>query len=723
MSLPARLLDDANFDTLQQQLRARIPVLTPEWTDWNPSDPGIALLDLVAFAAEGLLWRFNQIPEATQLAFLRLLGLPLRPATPARALLALGSKRKDGACVFAAQDTIARAGAVGFALERETPVWPGELLALIRQRAAPPTPQEVELAAALQPTLAALAPRALPGSSPDFYEPVFIDGSLARDPALAVDGSVWLAWLAPESASTAPPAWVKGDRLSIAWWSAGVAEPDDALSRAIPCPGLNAQRLVRTLEWRVLATDLVNGRPDWRPMVVRADDTEGGTRSGVIELELPDDPDDLRPPEVPAGLEGTEAFPPPLPPALAARVRLWLRAYPTPTGATPRQLPRVMRLQANGVWALQALPQGAEYLGRGDGQPAQRFRLAQQPVLADALAHPITVEVEEGGVWVPWQQVDTLDLSDVDDRHLRIDAASGELQFGRRGPALGERLRVLGYRVGGGAAGNVGAGAISKIEDAQVTVTNPEAARGGRDVEPLEAALSRIPAEITRRDRAVTADDFRALAEDTPGAAIARAEVLPLFDPRTQRFDRAGTVSVIVWPEADAELERAPKPDATQRALVCAQLDARRLVGTELFVLAPSYRRIAVSCSVACEPGFGPEAARRLAAQILQRYLSPLPPYGPLGRGWPLGRAVRDRELIAAVLQIDGIEYVQRLRLAVQRNGSWTELETVELLAWEVVELVAVQVVDVSQPLPAPQSLPPPPDGPVVPVPLIRDLC
>jgi len=77
------------------------------------------------------------------------------------------------------------------------------------------------------------------------------------------------------------------------------------------------------------------------------------------------------------------------------------------------------------------------------------------------------------------------------------------------------------------------------------------------------------------------------------------------------------------------------------------------------------------------------------------------------------------------VLQLDGIEYVQRLRLARQESdGRWTEVETVELPAWVVPELAAIQVVEASQPLPAPQdNLQPPPSGPVVPVPVIRDLC
>lgn len=722
MTLPLRLLDDASFDTLQQQLRSRLPALTPEWTDWNPSDPGIALLDLVAFAAEGLLWRFNQIPEATQLAFLRLLGLPLQTATAARALLAFSSQRQDGARSIVPQHTQARAGSTAFAIERETPVWPGELLALIRRRSTPPASNELELAAALQPSYDALGLSQAEGTRLAHYDIEFIDGSLARDPAQAVDDSVWLAWLAPEKPTELPPAWRKADRLTIGWWPAAAPDDGDApLAASVPCPGIGAAAVVRGLEWRVLAHDLVQGQPDWRPLAVQADDTDGGSRPGLIELELPDDPEDLLPPLVPPGLEGTGAFPPPLPPALAARVRLWLRAFP----ALPsRPLPPLLHIKANTAWASQAIPQGAEYLGRGDGQPAQRFQLGQRPVLVDA--QPVELEVEEpgdSGVWVPWTQVQRFDLSGPEDRHFLVDAAAGEIRFGPRGPALSERVRVLGYRVGGGSAGNVGAGAIKQIDIPQLKLANPEPARGGRDAEAVEQALSRIPGEITRRDRAVTADDFRQLAEATPGAAIARAEVLPLFDPRTQNPDRAGAVTVIVWPEADAERERAPRPDAQQRAAVCAHLDARRLVGTELFVIAPRYRRVAVSCSVATEPGFGPEAARRLAAQILQRYLSPLPPYGPLGRGWPLGRTLRDRELIAAVLQIDGIEYVERLRLAVELETGWSEQATVELRPWEVVELVAVQVVDASQTPPAPQDIAPPPDVPTVPVPVIRDIC
>ena len=45
MTLPAPIIDDRTFGQLSAELRGRIPVYAPEWTDHNESDPGIALLE------------------------------------------------------------------------------------------------------------------------------------------------------------------------------------------------------------------------------------------------------------------------------------------------------------------------------------------------------------------------------------------------------------------------------------------------------------------------------------------------------------------------------------------------------------------------------------------------------------------------------------------------------------------------------------------------------
>src|SRR5882672_2524522 len=82
-------LDDRRFDDLVEDLVARIPAHTPEWTNPRDGDPGRTLIDLFAWLGDTILYRANLIPERQRLTFLRLLGTGLRPAVPARGLLAL----------------------------------------------------------------------------------------------------------------------------------------------------------------------------------------------------------------------------------------------------------------------------------------------------------------------------------------------------------------------------------------------------------------------------------------------------------------------------------------------------------------------------------------------------------------------------------------------------------------------------------------------------------
>ncbi|MGH3612871.1 MAG: hypothetical protein ACRDRK_09785 [Pseudonocardia sp.] len=76
MPIPLPVLDDLTFDDLVAQARARIPALAPNWTDHNPSDPGISLVELLAWLTEMLLYGVEQIPDAHTVAFLRLLNVP-----------------------------------------------------------------------------------------------------------------------------------------------------------------------------------------------------------------------------------------------------------------------------------------------------------------------------------------------------------------------------------------------------------------------------------------------------------------------------------------------------------------------------------------------------------------------------------------------------------------------------------------------------------------------
>lgn len=87
MTLPAPNLDDRNFEQIFTDLVSLIPRYCPQWTDHNPSDPGITLLELFAWLAETLQYRMNQIPEKNYMSFLNLLGITLKGPEPARTVV------------------------------------------------------------------------------------------------------------------------------------------------------------------------------------------------------------------------------------------------------------------------------------------------------------------------------------------------------------------------------------------------------------------------------------------------------------------------------------------------------------------------------------------------------------------------------------------------------------------------------------------------------------
>jgi hypothetical protein len=83
MPLQLPNLDDRAYADLVEEALGLIPRYAPEWTNYNPSDPGITLIELFAFLTDMLLYRLNRVTEAQVWGFLRLLNGPQWQA-PAR---------------------------------------------------------------------------------------------------------------------------------------------------------------------------------------------------------------------------------------------------------------------------------------------------------------------------------------------------------------------------------------------------------------------------------------------------------------------------------------------------------------------------------------------------------------------------------------------------------------------------------------------------------------
>jgi hypothetical protein len=713
--LPAPILDDRSYQQLRDELVQRLPVYAPEWTDHNASDPGITLIELFAFLGENLLYRFNQIPDATKLAFLRMLQIPLRPAMAARSLVTLPRTDTGAAAVLVPIGTPIMAGSVPFQTLTEVSAWPLEVTAVGKIVSLPP-----ESADAKEFANAAIDARGgiKPGETAAYYlnqtvpsdptaagaEPV--DFQTAEGPVdfqRSVDGTIWIAVRKTKATDF--------NRLGGALLSIGFI-PDQqvpSIDKVDACPGLVPSDIGSELMWEASTgiVDKSSGRPIYLTLKVAGDTTLSLAQQGTVQVRLPKDITSLgvyalADPD----LEGTDGFPPQLEDAqLAADVLFWLRV----SRRDPvRPLGKVLFVDINATEVVQTIKAQPEFLGTGTGQASQVFSLIHTPVLQGTAR----IQVEELAGWTDWQAVDGFEASDENSRHYVLDLEAGSARFGNgvrgRAPQIGERIRVLEYCYGGGIQGNVAAKAISKIQIAGVKATNPLPAVGGAAGESVAEALERVPAEFRRHDRAVTPSDFRELALATPGAGVGRAECMPLFDPKTKSQNAAGVVSVVVWPNQDLKHPNAPMPDRTLLRQVCAWLDARRLATTELYVIPPTYKQIAVAVGVQASAGYGIEAVRRWVELVIRQYLAPLPPYGPNGGGWRLGRAVYAPELEAAALQVEGVLFVECLRIAAwdDATSKWVEAtsgsvpsdgcpprEKIDLQPWEVPEVVEMTVV------------------------------
>ncbi len=76
MPLQLPNLDDRTYTDLVAEALHLIPTYAPDWTNYNPSDPGITLLEVFAYLTELLIYRLNQVTDENKIAFLKLINGP-----------------------------------------------------------------------------------------------------------------------------------------------------------------------------------------------------------------------------------------------------------------------------------------------------------------------------------------------------------------------------------------------------------------------------------------------------------------------------------------------------------------------------------------------------------------------------------------------------------------------------------------------------------------------
>jgi Baseplate J-like protein len=727
MPIPRYMLADLDAEALAQELVRRIPAHTPEWRNAREGDPGRTLIDLFAWLSETLLYRVNLIPERQRLEFLRLLNIGMRPAQPARALVQLGMASPDQTDAVPVPRGTPVAGPVTFETIGDITVQP--LQGRVYHKRRPSDDERDRLSEVL---IGLEAIYGITVGSPYITTPLFANG--LADPAgidvfgESVDEALWIALLAatPEAVPAARRAFEQEPVLLNIGIVPRLVVPDP--DPAGPPPA----ELPRLWQWEITsARPTASGAVDYITLEVERDDTLGFGKEGVQRLLLPPASDIGLPPndvddDVRAGVGDR---PPRLDdPDAAARLLTWLRLRPTGTGSA---LP-LSWLGTNAVAIDQRKTLGDTIVGTASGVADQVVQLPASSVDPDSLV----LEVVEGGRgFVAWQRVSDLGACGRDDRCYELDPEAGSVTFGDgvrgRRPEPGARIRIAQLRAGGGRAGNLPAGNLAAIQHPRLTCAQPAPATGGEDAETLALAEGRITQVLRHGNRCVTAEDYRALAFETPGVTLGRAEVLSRFRPFQRRFDSPGTVSVMVLPAKAVAKPANPRPDRNLIERVRAHLDARRPLATELYVIGCEYRPLGVSVAIGIREGAARDQVVKAVRETLQSYLWSLPPGGRDGAGWPLGQAVVNLELEVIVARVAGVRTTRGVNLfsrdpsgfALLGEDPASHTQRLILEPWQLPELLQLAVAVDAETAPASMVDERPAGEAAVPIPVVPEVC
>lgn len=640
MPFDAPVLDNRNFQDIVDELKKRIPLYCPEWTDHNVSDPGVTLIELFSYVTEQLLYRMNQVPRLHYIRMMDLLGIQLQGSQPAQVPVTFS---------FSAP------------FMREETVPAGTQVSTTQTETKPPIVfATTENFVVQRPQLKAV-----------------YTGYVAKD------------WSPEKETSITPINYDKKDRL------ASMQRDGQGVSAFSPSPqsgdalyfgfenNLSGYIVRFQMEVDDNATDgIIPQNPPWKweastgnenrlwseCTIESTHNTMGGmSRTGTIQIFLP----------AMGRMTVKEDS------LYWVRVRVDHSRNPADTGLykKPPLLYQIVAVDALGctIPAIHSEIIENEMIGVSDGTPGQRFYLESTPVLPRQRQERLSVQLSDVE-WGIWREVHHFGDSSVTDCHYTLDSITGELRLGpaiqqRDGtihqfgavPPPGARLVMRCYRYGGGIEGNVQVNEINTLKTSipyVSSIRNREKASGGLNPQPLDDAILKIPQYLRSRERAVTAEDFEYIAQEKCSNLFGRVKCLqPMIMEQPGQAtgdgpsDRHTYIDLRVIPQAinprnpqrdelllpDAELN--PKIEQLQR-----NLDQYRLLTTRIRIRLPNYEWVSVDVRVNRIPGVPNSTVEEFILRRLYRFLNPLVG-GSNETGWPFGKSLHKSEVHQFLIQ------------------------------------------------------------------------
>ena len=710
--LPLPILDNENFEEIMEEAIRKIPGLTSEWTDFNYHDPGITILQLMAWLKETQQFYTDSIGLAHRLKYLKLLGCrPLKEA-PAHANVIFSGIRSD---TILPEGT--KLDANGICFETESPlmlldneimcvqsVQKGQIIelfsisehenktgeyvfgrspeqgnALLLGFKKPlPVGREISLLVTLSDR-AGMKFRRNPGK-PEYplaftcWE--YWDGfgwrsvKLTQDQtdSFIMDGYIKFSLEGPMKADQHPPAeaeqgTVQAQAMStgepLCWLRCTLVESFYSIAPFVESISINSVQAYQkdTLcEYQEF---------DGTGEAVQSIDPKRFLQlSGNIEVQVYEDGwwRTCYSRELPDGRC-----------SIAYHENGFVKQilFSQEHGCVPAKGKGNIRIIS---WN----PQFSEkmYLSGSTGLPSQEFETGMEQLLEDSFEIQ-TGELYHGEMcWRDWRKTDDLMAANQKDNYYTLDALNGIVCFGDGEcgviPPKGEKnIRIISCAVTQGARGNVRDHEISSImpsdtaidrELAGIQVYNSRYAEGGRNPETIESAILRFRKGFHVPERAVTSADYEAIVKATPGLLIDKVKAIPNYLVKSNARSLGKGINCVTVVVKPFSMDTAmPVINPAYRKNILAQMEKCRMITTQTDVVSPRYFGLDVYCMLVVKPYY--KDAEKSVRAFFERQLNETDSTRGFGTGVVFG------EIYGRLESLDCVDRITSLSIEPHESG------------------------------------------------------
>jgi hypothetical protein len=595
------------FSDLVEIGRARLPSAAPEWTDHNAHDPGITLMELLAWVAEAQLYSLSRVRRDERAAYAGLLGISPHGTQGASGLI--WSDRLDPNSAAAtvrttrilSEDTVINAAEGGNPTFRPVHklLWaPGRITKLetrsAKNRATDHTATNSRGGLPF-----------LPFGERGGRHNVLVMTFECRDEK-GLFGS---------------------DRQSArnAYWSIGVLAAPPSGSAFQPATTPSSEHSILTA---ALITE--SGRVNLK---IASDTTAGFLTTGTLLLDLDN---------------------------VAISPRQFTLELSSPSGFS--RPPRLLRIEPNVV----PVKQGQTIIRETQvttGQPDWNFLLNVPGLRFASEEKPVTLEVAEASGLNTWDRGERLSEYGPDDNVYELDTVKGAITFGNgvngRIPPTGSQVLVT-YSVSDGEEGNV-------ARNRKWTVGG-FAGTFGVNPDPIAGGVASSAALEDRREARRIAREAHALI--SPGDIEEAAKTLPLLEvarawvpaPPNQA-PRTGVVPLVALrSRPNGEEPEQPPETAQWLNAIRRSLAPQMPLGSRLIVTAPRYVEFFINAVLEAQAGLNPTAVKEAVDRQFKKRLALVETNTSATPREP-GVPVTLRDIGAWIRATDGVKRVVQLEL------------------------------------------------------------